>query len=217
MIFMETNRWRVIFQKIFLIYLNSVNFASKKIFIYANRIFCTCWKLLSIMKLSDQYLWSYLIIESFDHILHFDIQLMNLKKSSYVSRKRPRRLLDHQMSIQKYHRNRTTVWLKRWEKRSFGWKFKETKEMRGAEGYKRKILHVWLLRTEEAFCNVQNVASSRNHSMSQRAFIGRPRRDLCYDIANKWNKDENNLLRILKICIHIGNIKAIFFNLVWNE
>lgn len=210
MIFMETNRWRVIFQKIFLKILWIL--LVKKIFIYANMP-----KITFDNEIIRSKLWSYLIIESFDHILHFDIQLMNLKKSSYVSRKRPRRLLDHQMSIQKYHRNRTTVWLKRWEKRSFGWKFKETKEMRGAEGYKRRILHVWLLRTEEAFCNVQNVASSRNHSMSQRAFIGRPRRDLCYDIANKWNKDENNFLRILKISIHIGNIKAIFFNLVWNE
>lgn len=51
--------------------------------------------------------------------------------------------------------------------------------------------------------------------MSRRAFIGGSRRDLCYDITNKWNKGGNNLLRIMKISVHIKNINvADFFNLV---
>lgn len=54
--------------------------------------------------------------------------------------------------------------------------------------------------------------------MSRRNFIGGSRRDLCYDITNKWNKGGNNLLRILKTSMHIENIKVIdCFNLVSRE
>lgn len=76
------------------------------------------------------------------------------------------------------------------KKERSGWLWRRKRiEMGDERGYKRRILHVWLLRARKrSFVKLVGCCFLENHSMSRRAFIGGSRSSLRYRINGTRNE-----------------------------